>query len=569
MKNTGMFELKDSGASVKKKLFTAYFLLFALSGLIINILLINTIRTHLALAGLDSEIIHRVSRQFSMIGSGGTLLSSLLFLMIAMFLAKRFTVPMKKLTSGMIDIANGKWNTRIDIQTNDELGQLARGFNFMSEHIESTMRKLKASEDYTDNIVVSVPSILVVLSNRVNILSTSRAFDRLNEQYPGLTINQFTDPLEDDIRTNIESGVTIKREIEIVPEGSEIRMIFSATVSRIGDKGIKEDEEIASTLLTITNITERRKMKELVLQSRQDWEDTFNKIPDMITIHDKDFNIIMANKTAKETLNMHSMEFMNSSKCYKYYHGSTTPPDGCPSCDCMKTAEPATFEVYEPHLGKFIEIRSLPRLDHNNELIGLIHIVRDISSRKKIEDEHNRLLLDITKAKIEWEMTFDSAMEFMLLIDRELKITRCNKSFCSYIGKSVEEVIGNHCHDYFSCSPSQIEDCETRMAASRDLVRKSELETENGRWLYISHRPIRGESGEYVKSIIIATDVTELKTAQNRIKEHEKELQKKVDDLEKFYDMSIGRELKMKELKKEVKRLKSKIGEHEEINLNK
>jgi len=164
-------------------------------------------------------------------------------------------------------------------------------------------------------------------------------------------------------------------------------------------------------------------------------------------------------------------------------------------------------------------------------------------------------------------MTFDSAMEFILLIDNELKISRCNKSFSEYVNKAVNNIVGHHCYDFFSCSHSQVEDCKNRMTCFRELPAKNELETETGRWLYISHRPIQDDKENKMKSVIIATDITELKNAQQRIKESEKELKMKVDDLEKFYEMAIGRELRMKELKKEIKRLNRQLGIHEEINI--
>lgn len=563
------FKIGSPKSSVRNNLLIAFFLVLAFSGIIINFVFLHVIQTTLSSEGLDTHLIKNVTRQFTIIGSGATIAGISIVLFIALYISETITRPIKKLTDGMLALAKGNWSTRINVSTNDELGQLAEGFNFMVEHIEYTMDKLKAAKEYTDNIVISVPSILIVLSNHFNILSTNMAFEKLNEQYPKLSLNQFINPLEEYIKRNHETGETIKKEIALVPEGSEVSLIFSAIVSRIGDNGIKENEEKASILLTLTDITERRKMKEMVLQSRQDWEDTFNTIPDMITIHDKDYNIIMSNKAANETLKIPSLDFKNLNKCYKYYHGTESAPKGCPSCDCLKSEEQATFEIYEPHLKKYIEIRCIPRFNNDHKLIGLIHIVRDISLRRKIEDEHNKLLIAITKAKMEWEMTFDSAMEFIVLIDKELKITKCNKSFTEYVKKPVNTIVGHHCYDFFHCLPSQVEDCKKRMSTSQELLSKSELETEAGRWLYISHRPIQDDKEKLLKSIIIATDVTELKNAQHRIKVSEEELKMKVDDLEKFYDMAIGRELRMKELKKEIKRLNKHLSDNKEVNIAK
>ncbi|MBI5664056.1 MAG: PAS domain-containing protein [Nitrospirae bacterium] len=552
---------------MRKKLLITVFLVLAVSGIIINLVFLNLIRTTLLSEGFDTNLIDDVIRQFTVLGPGITIAGILIVLFVALYISETITQPIKKLTDGMLDIAGGKWNTRVTISSKDEFGQLAAGFNFMVEHIEDSIDNLKAAKEYTDNIVISVPSILIVLSDRFNVLSTNMALKNLNEQYPQLSLDQFIAPLKDDIRRNLETGSIIKKEIVIVPEGSGTSLIFSATISRIGNNGLKDDEETPRVLLTITDITERRKMKEMVLQSRQDWEDTFNTIPDMITIHDRDYNIILANKAARETLNIPLLDFKKTNKCYEYYHGTKSVPRDCPSCGCLKTEEPASFEIYEPHLKKYVEIRSIPRFNGDHKLIGLIHIVRDISLRKKIEDEHNKLLIAITKAKMEWEMTFDSAMEFIILIDNELKITRCNKSFSEYVNKPVNNIVGHHCYDFFRCPATQVEECKNRMTSSNELPAKSELETETGRWLYISHRPIQDDKEKLLKSVIIATDVTELKTAQQRINESEKELKVKVDDLEKFYEMAIGRELRMKELKKEIKRLNRQLGNYEEINI--
>ncbi len=74
-----------------------------------------------------------------------------------------------------------------------------------------------------------------------------------------------------------------------------------------------------------------------------------------------------------------------NAKCFKHYHGTEAPPEGCPSCDCLQTGEPASFEIYEPHLGKHIEIRAIPRFDEDRNIVGLVHVVRDISQR--VEDQ--------------------------------------------------------------------------------------------------------------------------------------------------------------------------------------
>ncbi len=129
------------------------------------------------------------------------------------------------------------------------------------------------------------------------------------------------------------------------------------------------------------------KTNEIILNSPQDWEGIFNTITDVITIHDKDFNIIYANNAAKKVLALPNLEISKAIKCYNYYHGTICPPKGCPSCDCVLTGIPAVFELFEPHLNKHIEIRAIPRYDNGEQIIGVIHILRDITDRKLSEEE--------------------------------------------------------------------------------------------------------------------------------------------------------------------------------------
>lgn len=134
------------------------------------------------------------------------------------------------------------------------------------------------------------------------------------------------------------------------------------------------------------SIIEKNKIQEEIMQAKRDWEETFDTITDMITIHDAEFNIIKANKAAEKLLGK-PLETIQQAKCFESYHGTGKPPEGCPSCKCLITGEPAHFEIFEPHLNMFIEIRSIPRFDLNRKLVGLIHIVRDITERKTIEEK--------------------------------------------------------------------------------------------------------------------------------------------------------------------------------------
>ena len=208
----------------------------------------------------------------------------------------------------------------------------------------------------------------------------------------------------------------------------------------------KHNKVMESNFQLKAEIEERNKAEKLIVKSQQEWEDTFDNITDMITLHDKDFNIIRANRAAEKILELPFIRNTNL-KCFKYYHGTDSPPEGCPSCSCLHTGEPAVFEVFEPHLQRHIEIRAIPRLDVNNQIEGLIHVVRDVTNRKKMEDRLQAMSLTD-------ELTgLYNRRGFFTLLNQQLKEIKRQKTkaFLLYADidhfKEINDTFGHHAGD--------------------------------------------------------------------------------------------------------------------------
>jgi diguanylate cyclase (GGDEF)-like protein/PAS domain S-box-containing protein len=153
-----------------------------------------------------------------------------------------------------------------------------------------------------------------------------------------------------------------------------------------------ETGKIIAGIEVVRDITERKKMEELIVQAKKEWEDTFDIIDDAITIHDREFNITRANK-ASANLRGTSFSDIIGQKCHEYFHGADSPSKSCPGCQTLEKGESSITEMFEPILNKFFEIKTLPRYDKDNQLSGLIHCVKDITSRKKLEEELRSLSL--------------------------------------------------------------------------------------------------------------------------------------------------------------------------------
>lgn len=138
---------------------------------------------------------------------------------------------------------------------------------------------------------------------------------------------------------------------------------------------------------SIYNISKHKIMQSSIFKSLQDWENFLNTITDIITIHDKNFNIIHANNAAKKLLGLPDLGTTKAIKCFKYYHGTNCPPPGCPTYSCIKTGISASFELFEPHLNMFIDIKAIPQFDNEKRFAGVIHVVSNITKLKQSEKE--------------------------------------------------------------------------------------------------------------------------------------------------------------------------------------
>lgn len=183
------------------------------------------------------------------------------------------------------------------------------------------------------------------------------------------------------------------------------------------------------------NITERKKLQDLITLAKKEWEETFDIIDDAITIHDTDLKIIRANKAAEKMLGLPFTKILGQ-KCYRLFHGLDSPPGDCPSCKVLKTGTYSSVETFEPHLNKFVEIKAFPQRDKDNQIIKLVHIMRDITKQKLIEERLH--VLSITD-----ELTgLYNRRGFFLLAEQQLKIAKRQKKGMFLLCADLDDLKG-------------------------------------------------------------------------------------------------------------------------------
>jgi PAS domain S-box-containing protein len=121
-----------------------------------------------------------------------------------------------------------------------------------------------------------------------------------------------------------------------------------------------------------------------VLQAKEDWERTFEAVPDLIALLDLDHRIVRANKAMAERLGMTREECVGI-PCYRAVHGLNDAPPYCPFCKVLADGMEHSVEICEERLcGNFLMSAS-PLHDKSGSLIGGVIVARDITALKRSE----------------------------------------------------------------------------------------------------------------------------------------------------------------------------------------
>ncbi len=184
-------------------------------------------------------------------------------------LSRLITRNLSKLNKGTREIAAGNFQTRINISSQDEIGQLADSFNAMAEDL----RKKTVSKEYVDNIIRSMAESLIILNPDLTINNVNKATSLLlgyrEDELIGKPIESILSSeaaaLEEmDLKNLIKDAKMINYEINYLSKDLKIiPVLFKATV--MNDR----DNNTLCVICTATDITKRKQIEEKLKEAME------------------------------------------------------------------------------------------------------------------------------------------------------------------------------------------------------------------------------------------------------------------------------------------------------------
>lgn len=291
------------------------------------------------------------------------------------------------------------------------------------------------------------------------------------------------------------------------------------------------------------------------------WGLAINSLSELVSIHDKDFNIVKVNNAFSDAVNSRK-ELLIGKKCYEVIHGTSAPPHCCPHRQTMESGKPVTGEFFEPFLAIHLQVSTSPLFDNNGGLIGTVHIAKDITvlknSVEKLQSAHDKLELSVhertadlesaiellkeeitDRRNMENELLFkttllhaqsEASIEGIIVVDDEGKVISYNNRMREMWNVPQELWNTGNDDELLQYAVTQLNTPEEFLQkvqylyANKDEKSRDEISLKDGRYFDRYSSPLMDTNGKYYGRVWYFRDITERKIMEIQLRDTEKEL---------------------------------------------
>ena len=262
-----------------------------------------------------------------------------------------------------------------------------------------------------------------------------------------------------------------------------------------------------------------------LLQATNEWERTFNAVPDLIFLLDTEHRIIRANTVVLNRLGRNWSGVIGA-HCYEVMHGLSQPPPYCPHSKLLADGKPHTDEIFEQGLNAIIEVTVSPLRNKTGALIGSVHVARDITQRKQMEYQ-------LVESEKRYRELVDRASDVLYQTDANGFFVLCNPAISRITGYSEKELLGKHFMQLIHPDYKKSVDRFYGLQFAKKIPETDyefAILTKAGETVWLTQRvQLLLEAEEIIGFQAICRDITELKKAQISLVESERRYRQLVE----------------------------------------
>jgi PAS domain S-box-containing protein len=201
-----------------------------------------------------------------------------------------------------------------------------------------------------------------------------------------------------------------------------------------------------------------------------------------------------------------------------------------------------------------VSVTVSPVRDDDDNVVGASSIARDITDR--LEAEHQvRAASEYARSLIE------ASLDPLVTISPDGKITDLNEATARVTGRTRESLIGSDFADYFT-------DPETARESYRQVFAEGSVTDYSLTFRHVNGKLVdvlynaslyKDSSGNALGVVAAARDIMAQRRAETELAAQRETEMKRLIELERFQELTVGRELKMIELKEEIAALTRRL----------
>ena len=159
---------------------------------------------------------------------------------------------------------------------------------------------------------------------------------------------------------------------------------------------------------------------------------------------------------------------------------------------------------------------------------AILEINRDITEHVRAEEAQAELQQKILAANREWELTFGSVPEMILLLDEQRRIVRANRAVSQIAKGDLSELTGKFCYESLLCGLVPPEGCP-RSNGTAGEQRVKFQDSDSGRAFEAHVKPIQDPNGA-CGFVCVMQDVTERKRYVEALRQSEERYRDLLDN---------------------------------------
>jgi len=193
----------------------------------------------------------------------GAILTSVLLAGAASFLlTRRVTRPLSETRDAAIRVASGDYAATVPVKSRDELGEVARAFNYMAEEIEHYVGEIQEQKSRLEAVLEASPEALVTTDPEGCVTMANPAAARMlgiRASDRGRTLEDLRAPQEIllCLREAAANGVAV-REVEL---GDKAYWAYAAQMNRNESEVASNGRSDTGIILAVRDITEHRSLE--------------------------------------------------------------------------------------------------------------------------------------------------------------------------------------------------------------------------------------------------------------------------------------------------------------------